>query len=92
VKRDGGGQREGRRGRIAFAKPHQGAGVEIAGRREPFAPLAAAAAGLALGAKPQPLGDTLAGERGEVVVGRNRLGDGADQNKALAAWSAAAPR
>ena len=78
VQRHRGDQRQGRRRRIAGAKPDERAGVEIAGRRMPFPPLPAAAAGLALGAQPDPLGRALAGERGEVVVGRAGLGDGAD--------------
>ena len=82
---DRGDQGQSRRGRIAFAQPDQGAGVQIALGRVPFPPLAAPPPGLPPGAKPAAFGGAVAGERGEIVIGRAGLGDNADQNKALAA-------
>jgi hypothetical protein len=85
VEGDGGGERKGRRGRIAGTKADEGAGVEIARGRVPGPPLPALACGLPLGAKPAAFWGAGAGERGEIVVGRGRLGDGSDQKSALAA-------
>lgn len=87
LQRDRGDQSERRRRRIAIAQPDQGAGVEIARGRLPFPALPPAPAGLAVGAQPEPLACAFAGKRQDIVIGRIRLGDGADQNKALAALS-----
>lgn len=78
-------QRQGRCGRVAGLKANDGAGVEIAGRGEPFPALPPLAAGLAIGAQPGAFGRAVAGERGEIVVGGARLCDGSDQNSELAA-------
>ena len=65
----------------------QGARIKIADGRLPVPALPPAATGLALGADPQTFGRTLAREGCDIVIGRMRLCDGADQNKALAALS-----
>ena len=85
VQGDGGDQRQSRRGRIVGAKPHQGARMEVAGRRFPLPPLPPLAAGLALGAQPEALAGAFARQRGEIVVGGAGFGDRADQNSTAAA-------
>ena len=85
MQRNRGDQSQGRRGRIAGAQPHQCAGVEIAFGRLPFPALPSAPSGLPCGAEPETLGGAFAGKSGEIVIGRARLGDNADQNRALAA-------
>jgi hypothetical protein len=87
VQRDRRDQRERRRGRVRESEPDQGARVEIAFGRLPRPALAPPAPRLARGAKPAAFRRAGAGERGEVVVGGGGGGDGADQNRALAAFS-----
>jgi hypothetical protein len=90
VEGDGGDQRERRRGRVVGLEPDQGRGVEIARGRMPRPPLPPLAAGLPLGAQPNAFLGAIAGERGDVVIGGARLWDGADQNRAKAAFLVAA--
>lgn len=91
VERDGGEQGQSRRGRVAGLEADQGRGVEVAGRRDPRPALPPFAAGLPLGAQPEALLRAVPRERGDVVIGRAGLGDGADQKSACAAFAAAAP-
>jgi hypothetical protein len=78
-------QSESRRGRIARLDANQSGCVEIAGGRLPGPALPALAAGLPVGAKPEAFRSAFARQRGDIVVGGTRLGDGADQNRACAA-------
>ena len=90
LKRDGGDQRQRRRGRVAGPEADQGRGVEIAGGGMPRPPLPSLAAGLALGPEPDAFWCAFAREGGDIVVRGARLRDGADQNKACAAARVAA--
>jgi hypothetical protein len=83
---------QARRGRIAGAQADQRAGVEIAGGRMPVPPLPAPAPGLAVGTQPQAFGCAFPRPGRDIVVGGAGLPDLFDQNRAPAAFSAAAPR
>lgn len=73
-----GDQRERGRRRIGGTQAHQSADVEVAGRREPGAALAALAAGLPVGAQPQAIRDAASGAGEQIVVGGAGLGDALD--------------
>jgi hypothetical protein len=85
VQRDGGDQRQRRRGRIAPANADERARVEISGRRLPCPALPPAPAGLDDRAQPDTLGRAFAGKRGDIVIGGTGLRDGIDQNRDPAA-------
>ena len=91
VEGDSGDEGEGGRGRVARPEADEGAGVEVSGRRDPGPALPALAAGLALGAQPFAFRSAGAGKSGEIVVGRARLADAADQKSDLAALAEAWP-
>lgn len=90
VERDGGDQSERRGRRVVAAQADERARIEIARWRNPVPALPAPAAGLALGAKPEPLGGAAPRKGGYIVVGGPRLGDELDQNRAPAAFIEAA--
>ena len=72
--RDAGDKAELGRERGRTGIDDQAAGVEIAGRRAPEAPLAAAPVGLLLGDDPQPAAIAGERERARLVVGRADAG------------------
>jgi hypothetical protein len=62
-KRQSGGRR------VPLVQADQRARVKVAGRRTPFAPLPATAAGLPFGTNPDPLGSAFPAKRQNIVVG-----------------------
>ena len=91
VQRDRGDQRQRRRGRIVRPQADEGAGIEIAGRRQPRPALPALAAGLPLGAQPVPSAAPSRASAAQIVIGRAGLGDRADQKSEFAALIVAWP-
>ena len=89
LERNSGDQRESRCGRIAGPQSNEGADIEIAFRRVPFAALTPLAASLTLRAQPQAFGCALFCQFRYVVISGTRFSDRPDQNRAPAAFCAA---
>lgn len=65
--------------------------MEVSGRRLPFPALPPLAPDLAVGAQPGAFGGAFPCQREQVVVGRTRFRDGANQNRAPAAFIESVP-